>query len=145
MCLLTRPALKRFELYTVILHSRICRPTSGRAPWLRKHSAVGAFVGSIRFASGPIECLWSESLLTLWSPRPIGVHGGTLYWCTCHPSLVGQHGRIVKPHLDPECLPFASPANTRRGTNDDLMLGHRRRRWPNIKPSLARYILFATD
>ena len=35
------------------------------------------------------------------------------------------------------------PANTKRWTNADLMLGQRRRRWTNIKSALVRCILFA--
>ena len=33
-------------------------------------------------------------------------------------------------------------SNTSRSTNDGLMLGHRRRRWPNIKPSLGEQFVF---
>ena len=35
------------------------------------------------------------------------------------------------------------PANTRRWNNDGLMLGQRRRRWPNIKSSLVQRLVFA--
>ena len=35
------------------------------------------------------------------------------------------------------------PANTRHRPNVDLMLGQRRRRWPNIKPTLGRCLVFA--
>ena len=31
---------------------------------------------------------------------------------------------------------------TRRGNNAGLMLGQRRRRWPNIKPALDQYSVF---
>ena len=36
-----------------------------------------------------------------------------------------------------------SPSNTRRLTNADLMLGHRLRRWPNIKSTSVQRLVFA--
>ena len=35
------------------------------------------------------------------------------------------------------------PANKRHRTNAGLMLGQRRRRWPNIKTALVQYLVFA--
>ena len=35
------------------------------------------------------------------------------------------------------------PANTRRLSNVGLMLGQRRRRWPNVKPALDKRFVFA--
>ena len=35
------------------------------------------------------------------------------------------------------------PANTIRSSNAGLMLGQRRRRWPNINPALGERIVFA--
>ena len=39
--------------------------------------------------------------------------------------------------------PSELTANTRRWTNVVLMLGQRRRRWPNIKTTLAQGLVFA--
>ena len=36
-----------------------------------------------------------------------------------------------------------TPANTRRWPNVCWMLGHRRRRWTNIKPTLGQHLVFA--
>ena len=36
------------------------------------------------------------------------------------------------------------PANTMLSANVGVMLGHRLRRWPNINPLLAEYVVFAT-
>ena len=41
------------------------------------------------------------------------------------------------------CPADLDPANTRRLANADLMLGQRRRRWPNIKPALVKRFVFA--
>ena len=38
---------------------------------------------------------------------------------------------------------FSIPASTIHRANVGLMLGHRLRRWPNIKPTLAQCIVFA--
>ena len=35
------------------------------------------------------------------------------------------------------------PISTRKCPNAGLMLGHRRRRWPSIKPTLGRRLVFA--
>ena len=40
-------------------------------------------------------------------------------------------------------LVSGTPENTRRQTNVGLMLGHRLRRWPNIKPTLVWRLVFA--
>ena len=40
------------------------------------------------------------------------------------------------------CL-YIYPANTRHQTNAGLLLAHRLRRWPNIKPTLVRCLVFA--
>ena len=40
--------------------------------------------------------------------------------------------------INPRC-----PANTRRLTNAGLMLGQRRRRWTNIKPTLGKRLVLA--
>ena len=37
------------------------------------------------------------------------------------------------------------PANTRHSANADLMLGQRRRRWPNIKSALAECLVIAGE
>ena len=37
----------------------------------------------------------------------------------------------------------SNPANTRRWGNVGFMLGQRRRRWANIKPTLAQRLVFA--
>ena len=45
-----------------------------------------------------------------------------------------------------QCVVFVAnniPSNTIHSTNVGLMLGHRLRRWPNIKPTLGECILFA--
>ena len=40
-----------------------------------------------------------------------------------------------------EYPPWPPPANTKRRPNAGLMLGHRRRRWPNIKPALGHFLV----
>ena len=42
----------------------------------------------------------------------------------------------------PLCLQIKVPANTGRIANAGLMLVHRLRRWPNIKPALAQRLVF---
>ena len=37
------------------------------------------------------------------------------------------------------------PENTTRASSAGLMLGHRRRRWPNINPALDQCIVFASE
>ena len=49
----------------------------------------------------------------------------------------------VEPMPLVQCLFREIPANTRRSANVGLMLGQRRRRWPNIKPTLAERLVFA--
>ena len=39
----------------------------------------------------------------------------------------------------------SAPANTRRWTNVGLLLGQRRRRWPNSKPALGRSIVLRAN
>ena len=38
---------------------------------------------------------------------------------------------------------YSHPESTTRLTNDGLMLGQRRRRWPNIKPALVKRVVIA--
>ena len=44
-----------------------------------------------------------------------------------------------------QCDDQSEPANTRRWTNVGLMLGQRRRRWANIKPTLVQRLVLAGE
>ena len=62
--------------------------------------------------------------------------------------LVGQglitalRGDITQPVYSSENGTI-TPVNTRHYTNVDLMLGQRRRRWPNIRPTLVQSVGFS--
>ena len=64
-----------------------------------------------------------------------------LSWCLTHPSTSEFFSDFLfsltwqNPQLYVQQNWTTIPANTRRWNNVGLMLGHRRRRWPNIKPT----------
>ena len=121
--------------------------------------------------TNPIKCLfmghtrWLFSTERFWTINGTGLmatpqkardtvlerlgyaHKKVLVWCARHFQEVSvslcDAGRTLKPAWFNVSL-FAgdtNPASTRRWNNAGLMLGHRLRRWLNIKPSLSQRLV----